>query len=126
MELLRELLMQQVRLLQKEEAENFQRFCSRSAQQMTEGDGQSRLSGHNHQRKRIGKNCANKQSPLQQKTEKRYSEHGNVGSDVAGEAPEDSAEQFFDAHEPQSDEQSKNYTKDSEEVQYRISGWYPL
>lgn len=124
LELLRELLMQQVRLLQKEEAENFQRFCSRSAQQMTEGDGQSRLSGHNHQRKRIGKNCANKQSPLQQKTEKRHSEHGNVGSDVAGEAPEDSAEQFFDAHEPQSDEQSKNYTKESEEVQYRISGRY--
>lgn len=91
---------------------------------MTEGDRQSRLSGHNHQRKRIGKNCANKQSPLQQKTEKRHSEHGNVGSDVAGEAPEDSAEQFFDAHEPQSDEQSKNYTKESEEVQYRISGRY--
>ncbi|XP_075696212.1 rho guanine nucleotide exchange factor 12 isoform X3 [Rhinoderma darwinii] len=119
LELLRELLMQQVKLLQKEEAENFQRFCSRSGQQAPESDGQSRPLEQNHQRKRIGKSCANKQSPLQQKTEKRFSERGQVGSE---EAPEDSAEQFFDAHEPQSHEQSKNYTKNSEEIQYRLSG----
>ncbi|XP_044148492.1 rho guanine nucleotide exchange factor 12 isoform X1 [Bufo gargarizans] len=121
LELLRELLMQQVKLLQKEEAENFQRFCSRRTQQITESERQSRASGHNHQRKRIGKACANKQSLLQQKTEKRNSDHGSVGSE---EAPEDGGEQFFDAHEPQIDEQSKNYTKDSEEVQYQILGRY--
>ncbi|KAM4016384.1 rho guanine nucleotide exchange factor 12 isoform 2-T3 [Anomaloglossus baeobatrachus] len=121
LELLRELLMQQVRLLQREEAENFQRFCSRSVQQMTDIDKQTRPLGHNHQRKRTGKTCTNKQSPLQQKTEKRYSEHSSVSSDVA---EEDGGEQYFDAHEPQSDEQSKNYTKDSDDVQYRISGRY--
>ncbi|XP_069802587.1 rho guanine nucleotide exchange factor 12 isoform X2 [Dendropsophus ebraccatus] len=124
LELLRELLMQQVKLLQKEEAENFQRFCSRSAQQMTESDRQSRPVGHNHQRKRIEKTCVNKQTSIQQKTEKQYSEHGDVRSQLAEEAPEDSGEQFFDAHEPHSDEQSKNHTKDSEEIQYRISGRY--
>ncbi|XP_073512748.1 rho guanine nucleotide exchange factor 12 isoform X2 [Phyllobates terribilis] len=121
LELLRELLMQQVKLLQREEAENFQRFCSRSIQQMTDSDKQMRPLGLNHQRKRMGKTCANKQSPVQQKTEKRRSEHGSVSSDVA---EEDGAEQFFDAHEPQSDEQSKNYTKDSDDTPYRISGRY--
>ncbi|CAN2387893.1 rho guanine nucleotide exchange factor [Pristimantis euphronides] len=121
LELLRELLLQQVRLLQKEEAENFQRFCSRSVRQMTESDRQSRLSGHNHPRKRIVKTCANKQSPLLQKTEKRRSEHGDAGSE---EASEDGGEQFFDAHEPQNDEPSKNYMKESEEFHCRISGQY--
>ncbi|XP_073416828.1 rho guanine nucleotide exchange factor 12 isoform X2 [Dendrobates tinctorius] len=121
LELLRELLMQQVKLLQREEAENFQRFCSRSVQQMTDSDKQTRPLGHNHQRKRMGKTCANKQSPVQQKTEKRHSEHGSVSSDLA---EEDVTEQFFDAYEPQSEEQSKNYPKDSDDVQYRISGRY--
>ncbi|XP_056397874.1 rho guanine nucleotide exchange factor 12 isoform X4 [Hyla sarda] len=124
LELLRELLMQQVKLLQKEETENFQRFCSRSAQRMAETDRQSRPVGHNHQRKRIEKTCANKQTSIQQKIERRSSELGDVGSEMAEEAPEDSAEQFFDAHEPQSNEQSKNYSKDSEDIQYRISGRY--
>ncbi|KAM3923375.1 rho guanine nucleotide exchange factor 12 isoform 2-T2 [Leptodactylus fuscus] len=124
LELLRELLMQQVKLLQKEEAENFHRFCSRSAQQMTDSDRQLRALGHHHQRKRTGKTSANKQSPIQLKTEKQYPDQGNIGSDVVEEAPEDGGEQFFDAHEPQSDDQSKNYTKESEDVQYRISGRY--
>ncbi|XP_066462179.1 rho guanine nucleotide exchange factor 12 isoform X2 [Eleutherodactylus coqui] len=122
LELLRELLTQQVRLLQKEEAENFQRFCSRSVQQMTNSDRQSRPSGHNHQRRRTAKTNANKQSPPQQKAEQRYSEPDEV--EVAEEAADDAGEQFFDAHEPQSDEQSKNNTKESEELQYRISGKY--
>ncbi|XP_072011728.1 rho guanine nucleotide exchange factor 12 isoform X2 [Engystomops pustulosus] len=124
LELLRELLMQQVKLLQKEEAENFRRFCSRSAQQMTDSDRQPRPSGHNHQRKRTAKTCANKQSPLQQRTDRPYSDHGCVGPEVVEEAPEDGGEQFFDAHEPQSIEHSENYTKDLEEIQYRISGRY--
>ncbi|XP_069597884.1 rho guanine nucleotide exchange factor 12 isoform X3 [Ranitomeya imitator] len=121
LEKLRELLLQQVKLLQREEAENFQRFCSRSVQQMTDSDKQTRPLGHNHQRKRMEKTCANKQSPVQQKAEKRHSEHGSVFSDLA---EEDGSEQFFDAHEPQSEEQSKNDTKDSDDVQYRISGRY--
>ncbi|XP_075046770.1 rho guanine nucleotide exchange factor 12 isoform X2 [Mixophyes fleayi] len=127
LELLRTLLMQQVKLLQKEEAENFYRFCSRNTQEhMAQTDRQPRPLGHNYQRKKSRETCSIKQSSLQIKTENRYSEHGCIGSEVAEEVPEERGNRFFCARELQSNEHSKDYPKEKhlEDMQYRISGKY--
>ncbi|XP_063799573.1 rho guanine nucleotide exchange factor 12 isoform X2 [Pseudophryne corroboree] len=123
LELLRTLLMQQVMLLQKEEAENFQRFCSRNTQEQTaQTDRQPKPLGLNHQRRKSRESCSSRQ----QKTESQHSERGCTGLEVAEEVPGERAEQVFYALEPHSNEHSKDNTKEKhlEEMQFRISGKY--
>ncbi|CAI9544777.1 unnamed protein product [Staurois parvus] len=127
LELLKQLLLQQVKLLQKEESENFQRFCSRSSQEhAADSDRQPVSLGLNHQRKKIRESCSNRQSSLRQKSEERCSEHGRLSSEMTDESVEESIEQYFDAQELHSEEHSKEYSKERglDEMQYRISGRY--
>ncbi|XP_072283241.1 rho guanine nucleotide exchange factor 12 isoform X2 [Pyxicephalus adspersus] len=127
LELLKQLLLQQVKLLQKEESENFQRFCSRSSQEHTaDGDRQPRSVGLNHQRKKSRESFSNRQSSLKQKSENRFFDHGRLGSEMTDDSLEDSVEQFFDAQELHGEEHSKEFSKEKglDEMQYRISGKY--
>lgn len=124
--LLKQLLLQQVKLLQKEESENFQRFCSRSSQEHTaESDRQPVPLGLNHLRKKSRESYSNRQS-LRQKSEERCSDRGRLSSEMTDESVEESIEQYFDAQELHSEEHSKEYSKERglDEMQYRISGRY--
>ncbi|KAM5132394.1 rho guanine nucleotide exchange factor 12 [Mantella aurantiaca] len=121
LELLKQLLLQQVKLLQKEECENFQRFCSRRSQaHAAHGDLQPRPAGLHHQRKKSREVSSNRQS------EESCSDHGRLGSEAAEGSVEESVEQYFDAPELHSDDHSKDNGKERglDEMQYRISGRY--
>ncbi|XP_018423094.1 PREDICTED: rho guanine nucleotide exchange factor 12 [Nanorana parkeri] len=126
LELLKQLLLQHVKLLQKEESENFQRFCSRSSQEHTANSAhQPRPVGLNHQRKKSRESCTNRQSSLKQKSEE-CSDHGRLDSEMTYESVEESIDQYFDAQELHSEEHSKECSKEKglDEGQYRISGRY--
>ncbi|XP_068097096.1 rho guanine nucleotide exchange factor 12 isoform X3 [Hyperolius riggenbachi] len=127
LERLKQLLVQQVKLLQKEEAENFRRFCSRSSQEQKGGsERQARPPGLNHQRKKSRESCSSRQSPLYQKSEDRYSDRSRLGTELTNQSLDESGEQFFDARELQMEEHNKDCRKEKrlDEMQYRISGKY--
>ncbi|XP_077313498.1 rho guanine nucleotide exchange factor 12 isoform X4 [Lithobates pipiens] len=124
--LLKQLLLQQVKLLQKEESENFQRFCSRSSQENSaDSDRQPVPLGLNHLRKKSRESYSNRQS-LRQKSEETCSDRGRLSSEMTDESVEESIEQYFDARDLHSEEHSKEYSKERglDEMQYRISGRY--
>lgn len=124
MSLLKQLLLQQVKLLQKEESENFQRFCSRSSREHTADSNQQPVPlGLNHLRKKSRESYTNRQS-LRQKSEERCSDRGSLSSEITHESVEESTEQYFDAQDLHSEEHSKEYSKERgmDEMQYRISG----
>ncbi|KAM4651196.1 rho guanine nucleotide exchange factor 12 isoform 2-T3 [Discoglossus pictus] len=117
LELLKQLLMQQLKLLQKEEAENFQRFCSRKSREPgMESDRKQRLN------QRRGSREQNPNHDLATEHTSRDSEH--IGLELRREALEERGEQFFDARELQHEEQSEHQRKEKEDVQFRISGKY--
>ncbi|KAG8434624.1 hypothetical protein GDO86_012838 [Hymenochirus boettgeri] len=124
--LLKQLLVQQLKLLQKEEAENFQRFCSRKTrEQVIETEKHSKQPG-------VNENIGNRESDLSKelhakhKVKNRDSKQSNIGTDFMAEVSEESGEQFFDAQEPQSEEHTQGSTseKDIEDTVFRISGKY--
>ncbi|KAM9299421.1 rho guanine nucleotide exchange factor 12 [Gastrophryne carolinensis] len=123
LELLKQLLIQQVKLLQKEEVENFKRFCSRSSQdQAANSDCKLKTVGIHQQRKKSRESCSSRQSSLQQ-TEGRYSD-GRLNSDLTDECTDESGEQFLDAQELQGDSNESSIERDLDGIQYRISGKY--
>ncbi|KAM4702657.1 rho guanine nucleotide exchange factor 12 isoform 2-T2 [Rhinophrynus dorsalis] len=125
--LLRQLLVQQVKLLQQEETENFQRFCSRKTrEQMIEGENQPRQSGLSKQRRGSREPNLSKEPFVQHRATSRDSEQSSAGAELGSDVSEDVGEQFFDAREPQSEEYLEGHRKDkdTEEAQIRISGNY--
>ncbi|XP_031761047.1 rho guanine nucleotide exchange factor 12 isoform X4 [Xenopus tropicalis] len=125
--LLKQLLVQQLKLLQKEEAENFQRFCSRKTkEQMRESEKLTKFSSLDKQNWGSRESDLNKELHAQQRATDRRSEHSNTGPDCVAEVLEEGGEQYFDAQEPQIDmnvDGSKR-EKNIEEAQFRLSENY--
>ncbi|KAM8927090.1 rho guanine nucleotide exchange factor 12 [Pelodytes ibericus] len=122
--LLKQLLMQQLMLLQKEEAENFQRFCSRkSKEHVIKRESPLRPSSQTNQQKESGDQCLSLQTSLQKPS--AYRQYECSGKEFVGEV-KDGGEQFFDAQEPYNEENLEIQRKGNNavETQFRISGEY--
>ncbi|NP_001082763.1 Rho guanine nucleotide exchange factor 12 S homeolog [Xenopus laevis] len=120
--LLKQLLEQQLKFLQKEEEENFQRFCSHK----TKEQNLTRVSSLNKQNRGSRESDLNKDLHALHRAIDKGSEHGNTGPDCVAEILEESGEQFFDAQEPHSDiyVDGSRREKHIEEAQFRSSENY--
>ncbi|XP_053547565.1 rho guanine nucleotide exchange factor 12 isoform X2 [Bombina bombina] len=121
LDLLKQLIIKQLMLLQKEEADNYKLFCSRKrCDQEGEKD-------HLYiQRRGTRETRSRRDLAAEHRKTGRVSEHSVTDLDQQGMASEESGEQFFDAPELQNKEhlEGQNKGSDAEEMQFRISGKY--
>ncbi|XP_053307478.1 rho guanine nucleotide exchange factor 12 [Spea bombifrons] len=120
--LLKQLLVQQLMLLQKEEAENFHCFCSRKLRdQPLQSETMQHLSSQNYQQGGSRVHYLSDAAPLQQPDVDIQCELSSTG--LFGPVKDDGGEEFFDALEPNK-EGDKRKEKHTEGTQLQNSGKY--
>ncbi|XP_018081259.1 rho guanine nucleotide exchange factor 12 isoform X2 [Xenopus laevis] len=126
LELLKQLLVQQLKFLHQDEAENFQQFCSYKSRGKMESENLTRISSMNKQNRGSRESDQKKELHAQHRATDRRSEHSNTGPDCVANILEEGGEQFFDAREPRSDPYVDGSRRETnlEEAQFRSSENY--
>ncbi|CAH2319471.1 rho guanine nucleotide exchange factor 12 isoform X3 [Pelobates cultripes] len=119
--LLKKLLLQQLMLVQKEETENFQRFCSRKSREHVRKSESQLRAVHNRQHRESDDQYSSAAPHLEKTCADR--QYDNSATEFVGGTIDYGGEPVFEPHfEEHAEIQCK--AKDTEETQFRISGKY--